>query len=142
MSVVLDRLDRSDVMVLWSILEPYFAAACAAVNTSMTAEDVRQAALADKRSIWTIIDKDRDPPALLAVCSAGMRDTPNGKTAFIEVAAGWDREAWVDDCLAEFERLAKAAGAVRVEIEGRMGWQRVLPGYRPVRVVLEKCLHL
>jgi hypothetical protein len=59
---------------------------------------------------------------------------------FIDALGGRNRGCWLAQCLAELEAQAKAMGAIRLELEGRPGWRRVLPGYREVRTVLAKDL--
>lgn len=139
MPIVLDRLDREDVPSLWHVVEPLIAMGIDAVTTEVTTEFIRAEALADRRIIWVAVDSERRPP-LLAAASMGQRETNDGLVIFIDAIGGFHREEWLVDCLAELERRAKAIGAVKVELEGRLGWARVLPGYRPKRIVLEKDL--
>jgi len=52
-------------------------------------------------------------------------------------AMGRDRRAWLP-LLAGLERYARAEGCKAMRIFGRRGWGRLLPDYRPARVLLEK----
>jgi hypothetical protein len=52
-------------------------------------------------------------------------------------AAGADRAAWLP-LLAGLERYAKSENCQAMRIFGRRGWERLLPDYRPARVLLQK----
>jgi hypothetical protein len=52
-------------------------------------------------------------------------------------AAGADRDAWLP-LLASLERYAKSENCQAIRIFGRRGWERLLPDYRPARVLLQK----
>jgi hypothetical protein len=132
--VPLDVLER-----MWPWIEPHIRAGCEAVTTENTPEFVKEEALADRRVLWVIFDTD-DPFPFLAAFATGERITNRGRVVFIDVIGGRNRGCWLTTCLAELEAQAKAMGAVKIEIEGRRGWRRVLPGYRETRVVLEKVL--
>ena len=137
MVIVLDRVLLEDVERVWPFVEPHIVAACDAVTTEITPEFIHAEALADRRTLWAIIDTD-DPFPFLAAFATGERLTTRGRVVFIDVLGGRERQRWLEPCLAELEAQAKAMGAVSIEIEGRRGWKRVLPGYREVRVTLEK----
>lgn len=138
MSVILDRVPLDLVERFWPHIETHIASACRAVTTSLTPDEVKANALADKRGIWVVIDTEATAFPFLAAASVYMRGTNRGPVMVIETVGGRDGKRWLRPCLAELEQHAKAAGAVAVEIEGRRGWRRALPGYREVRVVMSK----
>jgi hypothetical protein len=140
MPVILDRIPLDKVEAFWPFIESYVEAACAAVSTTLTPDEIRENAKADKRGLWTAVDTDSRLRPFVGVASVGMRETNRGRVFFIEAVGGINSHQWLEPCLAELEEIAKAAGAVKVEVEGRRGWRRVLPGYREVRTVLEKDL--
>ena len=78
------------------------------------------------------------PFPFLAAAAACIRETNRGPVAVIRAVAGRDGRKWIRSTLREFEQHAKAAGAVKIELEGRRGWRRVLPDYQEARVVLTK----
>lgn len=137
MTVILDRVPLDLVETFWPHIEPHIAAACNAVTTSLTPDEVKAGALADKCGLWVAMEAD-SPVPFLAAASVYMRQTNHGPVMVIEAIGGRDSHRWLRPCLEELEQHAKAAGAVAVEIEGRRGWRRVLPGYREVRVVMTK----
>ena len=136
MSIVLDRVLAEDIPALWPHLKPLFARACDADPTGLTPDQIRDDALAGKRLIWTLADRDRTPPLIAAFSTADDGDTVN-----IGPLAGDDMETWLP-LLAELERHAKEAGFTATHIEGRIGWTKVLRayGYQPVRISLKKVL--
>lgn len=135
--IVLDRVPLDLVDQLWPHVEHHIAAGCNAVITEVTPEFIKAEALADRRMLWVAIDTDTPFP-FLAAASVGWRATNKGLVAFIDAIGGRQAHRWLGPCLEELEGHLKAAGAVAIEVEGRRGWRRVLPGYREARVVMMK----
>ena len=50
---------------------------------------------------------------------------------------GRDRGEWLP-LLAGLERYAKSENCQAMRIFGRRGWERLLPDYKPARVLLQK----
>lgn len=138
MTVVLDRVPLDLVETLWPHIEPHIEAACNAVTTSLTPAEVKANALADKRGLWVAIDTDATSFPILGAASVYTRETNRGLVTVVETVGGRDGKRWLRQCREELEQHAKAAGAVAIEIEGRRGWRRALPGYREARVVMTK----
>jgi hypothetical protein len=138
--IVLERIPREDVEKLWQFVLPLIRSACDAVTTELTPDFIREEALADRRTLWVIFDTDDPFGPFLATWVTGQRQTNKGQVLFIEACGGRDMHRWLPDCLDELEAQAKAIGIHRIEIEGRRGWKRVLPGYREARIVLTKDL--
>ena len=113
----------------------YFRASCARVPTHLTPELILYRATTRQSDLWAIYSKAAPLP-LLAAASTALR----GTIITIEALGGRDMRRWLRPALNEFERLAKANGITEVEIEGRQGWQRVLPDYAPVRIAMRKAL--
>jgi hypothetical protein len=137
--IVLERIQPEDIERLWFHVKPLIQAGCDAVTTENTAEFVKAEALANRRTIWCVFDT-ADPFPFLAAFATGERLTNRGRVVFIDVIGGRNRGCWLTQSLAELEAQAKAKGVVSIELEGRRGWRRVLPGYREVRTVMEKIL--
>jgi hypothetical protein len=55
----------------------------------------------------------------------------------IVACGGWHRDEWLP-LLVGLERYAKAEHCKAMRIFGRRGWERLLPDYKPARVLLEK----
>jgi len=139
MAIVIERIQPEDIERLWVHVEPLIRAGCNAVTTENTAEFVKAEALVNRRTLWVVFDTD-DPFPFLAACATGERLTNRGRVVFFDVIGGRNRGCWLTQFVAEIEAQAKAKGVVSIELEGRRGWRRVLPGYREVRTVMEKKL--
>jgi hypothetical protein len=136
--IVLDRIETEDVERVWPFVLPMLTAACDATGTDLTPDFIKEEALADRRTLWVIFDTDDPFGPFLAAFATGERLTAQGRVVFIDALGGRNRGCWLAHCLSELEVQAKAMGAVRLELEGRPAWRRVLPGYREVRTVLAK----
>lgn len=66
-----------------------------------------------------------------------LEKTEWDKSCVIVACGGKEVDQWID-CLGKIEEYAKAEGCKSVRIFGRIGWQSLLPAYRPYRVVLER----
>ncbi len=60
-----------------------------------------------------------------------------GKVCIIAVCGGGDIKRWLP-LIDQIEAYAKHEGCVRVRINGRKGWLRVLEGYEERHVIMEK----
>ena len=121
---------------IWPVIASYFARIPEKVTTEVTPDSIRAAVDEGRLDIWAICDEE----TTYGFLAAGLRQCGAERVAFIEAIAGDEMERWLGEALASFETLAREAGATIVEHEGRKGWERVLPGYRVVRVVLQKRL--
>jgi hypothetical protein len=66
-----------------------------------------------------------------------LHEYPAGRVLRLWLAGGdLDELRGLHDSIAE--RYAREQGCVRIEIEGRPGWERVFQGYRKTRVILTK----
>ena len=89
-----------------------------------------------KALAWIAVgDGDR----VLSVCVTALVTRHAGLVCKIMACSGENLDLWSAFHL-EIERYAKGEGCVKVEIEGRRGWERALSGYRATRVILEKVL--
>lgn len=137
--IELDQVTPDLIGESWWVLEPLFRSATEAVSTDWSTDYIRAEAEASRMMLWAIYESDQPLP-LLGAAASSLRDVRGEKVAVIAHCAGHDMSRWLGPALEKFERLAKANGCSRIECEGRLGWARALPGYRPVRIVLEKVL--
>jgi len=85
--------------------------------------------------------------ALLWICWNGAKikaavvtelTMANGeKFCTIVACGGQDRDEWMP-LIGGLEKYARAEGCTAMRIMGRRGWERLLPDYKPTRVILEK----
>lgn len=123
----------------WPLVEPLLQRGIDRVATARTTAQIREGADAGRYRLWAIYRRD-NPLPLLAAAATYTHKTNKGLVAVIDTIGGHDMGEWMGPMLAEFERLAKANGVSRIEVEGRMGWARVLPGYEQMRVIMGKTL--
>lgn len=119
----------------WPQAAPFLERVLARGNMMMSLADVR--ALADKGfwKVWLLWDG--------RVRGAGVTEVlqqPDGtkvcKARMFSTDADY-RDEWLPK-LAVVEAAAKANGCAVMKLEGRKGWERLLPGYRLEHVVLTK----
>lgn len=139
MTIILDRVPLELVETMWPHVSAYIQAGCDAVTTSETGENLKAEMLADRLGLWVIFETDTPLP-FLGAAAVGSRETNDGLVTVIRCVGGRDGHKWILPCLAELEGHAKAAGSVKMELEGRRGWRRLLTDYTEARVVLEKVL--
>lgn len=127
------------IAATWHLIEPLLQKGIDAVATSRTTEEIRSEVDAGRFRLWAIYRAEQPMP-LLAAAASYVRRTNRGQVAVIDTIGGRDMDAWLEPALTEFAALAKAHGVARIEIEGRVGWARTLPGFRTTRVIMEKAL--
>jgi len=137
--IVLENIWGDRIDEVWPLLEPCFQKAIDAVHTAWTVEAILKEAKATRLLLWAIY-RDNKPLPLLAAAASAVRETKHGRIAVIEHIGGDDMQAWLRPALSRFEQLARDNGCTRIECEGRIGWSRALPDYRPERIVLGKAL--
>ena len=137
--IVLENIWGDRIDEIWPLLEPWFQKAIDAVHTAWTIEMILQEARATRLLLWAIYH-DSHPLPILAAAASAVRETNKGRVAVIEHIGGADMKAWLRPALEQFEHMARQAGCVRLEVEGRMGWARALSGFEPERIVLGKAL--
>lgn len=139
MTIILDRVDASDIDALWPGLYPHFAAATLAVETELTPELIRAEAAAGRRTIWVVVDDTGE--AFLATLSTFVMTSNRGRrVAVIEACAGQLVDRWLPVFLAQLEQQAKNHGCHSVVFSGRLGWEpKTVPlGYRRLMVTMTK----
>ena len=133
--IVLDQLRDDLIHEAWPYMEPLFSLACKRVSTDLTPASILYRATTKRCDLWAIYHKKTPLPLLGAVATA-IRDG----VVVLECLGGHDLWRWWRECLAQFERMAKDNGMTAIEIDGRVGWQKLLTEYRPSRMTLRKSL--
>lgn len=98
-------------------------------------ELIRKAVLRGEALLWLAIESGE----ISACCVTQLAVTEWRKVCELVACGGSEMDRWLW-MLGTIEKYAKAEGCDAVRITGRNGWARVLPDYRPFRVVLEKGL--
>jgi hypothetical protein len=107
---------------------------------SHTVADVCADLREGKAQLWVAGDGD----TIDGIVVTTITQYPQRKECFIWLLAGERGSAYswmtINDMLGEIEAWAKALGCDLVSLEGRSGWERVLPEYEKTKVILEKRL--
>lgn len=91
---------------------------------------------AGKRLLWLAVDEEK---TIIAAMLTQLFEMTSGKMLKMQECGGERMQEW-KHLRKRVEDYARAEGCTRVLIEGRPGWERVMPDYQRVAVVLEKCL--
>jgi hypothetical protein len=124
-----------DVDAVRPWLEPFLAEF--AQKTCLVApEDVIAQAKNRDCQLWSYHDGEK----FRGVVATRVHQTTLGRMCAIWVCIGVDADDLMDGIHVEIENWARSIGCYAMEIVGRAGWQRKLPGYTRKAVVLEKML--
>jgi hypothetical protein len=115
---------------VWPLVEPLLRRATARtrgrVSTAALLERIESGAM----QLWIRVP-------VSAACLTEVIDYPHARWCRVVFLAGEDL-AMCRSGIGLIEAWAGAQGCAGVEIEGRAGWQRVLPGYARDSVILRK----
>ena len=101
----------------------------------VTAEDVFRQAKLGECQLWTYHDGEFRGAVATRIYTNAV-----GRICQLWVCIGVDVDELIDGVYAQLERWARDSGCYAMEIVGRAGWERRLPGYKRKAVVLEKLL--
>jgi hypothetical protein len=138
-NIVLDELHGKIVAEVWPLVEPLLQKGIDRVATSRTTAEIRKNVDEGRWRLWAILRR-KQPLPILAAAATYTHQTNRGLVAVIDTIGGVDMADWFEPALARFEELARLHGVTRIEVEGRMGWARRLPGFTAKRIVLEKVI--
>jgi hypothetical protein len=125
-------VDPARIRKFWPHVLPLIAAAMKRGGITDLA-DVERAVLGGHALVWIAWNG-----AAIKAAAVTQLSTVNGERMCTIVACGGsDSKEWLP-LLAELERYAKAEHCRAMRIFGRRGWERLLPDYKPARVLLEK----
>ena len=98
-------------------------------------EHIRQFLDARTMQLWAVHDGNR----IEAIAVTKIETWPTGlKEGAVILTAGGDVHSWISDLVATLEAWASEAGCKLGRVNGRKGWQRLLPDYQWSGVTLEK----
>ncbi len=105
-------------------------------NDHVSAEDVFSQAERAEAQLWGYaVDGE-----VKAMAATRIHTMAKGKLCSIWVCVGFDVLDIMNGAHEEIEKWARSIGCYAIEIVGRKGWGRVLPGYVQTSVVYEKSL--
>lgn len=124
-----------DVDAVRPWLEPFLAQF--AEKTCLVApEDVISQAKSCECQLWSYHDGE----CFRGIVATRIHKTTLGELCSLWVCIGLDATELMQGVHDEIERWARGIGCYALEIVGREGWQKKLPGYTRKAVVLEKRL--
>jgi hypothetical protein len=121
---------------IWPIVAPLLRRATARTGLSAFA-DIERDVLAGGALLWLALSGERSALAIDAAASTCLQHTDAGKVCVVTACAGNNMSRWLP-LMPGIENYARDEGCKRVRIFGRKGWLRVLEGYRPKHIILDK----
>ena len=132
LSAELVCVDPKRVGEIWPHVSSLLQEACR--RTSLNAFEDIQADILDGRSLLWVAWNGR---AIESVAATILINSEAGKVCIITVCGGSGIKRWLH-LVGQIEDYARHEGCARVRIFGRKGWLRVLDGYQPKYVIMDK----
>jgi len=132
MSAQLCCVDPAQVATIWPHVSHLIRRAMARGRMGRFA-DVERDVLAADAYLWLAIEQG----GVLAAAVTQVTQQDDHRLCTIVACGGRDFARW-GGLIAGLENYARAERCARVEIAGRPGWLRRLPGYRLAKIVLRK----
>lgn len=123
------------VPAFWQLVVPDLGKAIAHADGRYALEDVLAALLARDMQLWIAVDSRS--MAIAAVCVTEIVNYPQEKRCGLVFCAGRSVERWIRH-LDEIEAWAREQECDALELQGRPGWERLLPDWRKTHVLLSK----
>lgn len=123
----------ADVDTIWDQVRPYIAAALARGRSTHTEDDVRKRCRERDAQLWLGIDDGLKAVAVTEICVY-----PQKKIARVWIFAAEDAPSWIENDLGHIKAWARAEGCSELEMSGRLGWRRRLPGWGVREVLMTK----
>jgi len=131
-SAELAWVQPADVARIWPHVAHLIAGAMARGGMGRF-EDVERDVLGNNAYLWLAIDGS----AVLAAAVTKVTAEQDHRLCTIVACGGDDWRRW-GALIEGLERYARAEGCKRIEICGRPGWLKRLPGYRLAKIVIRK----
>lgn len=131
MTVRIFCIPACDIENLWLRVLPWLDEAYAKMDLPLP-ESLRFDLMAKNRQLWVAWENG------LILCAVVTRLAKMRSGLYCEVVACGGAEAtrWIDG-IRIIEQWAKSEGAIKVTVQGRPGWAKLLPRYRRSAVILE-----
>jgi hypothetical protein len=132
-------VDLVDIPKVWPVVLPLVEATLAEFgDRGHNAQDYRDACEAREQQIWVAM---KDAREIDGVAFTELLLKPRRKIARVTLLAGRDLHGWFPIASPVLYAWAREMGASVLEMVGRPGWSRSLPGWRVDEVVMRKELH-
>jgi len=125
-------IDPARIDEFWPHVAPLIKAAMVRGAITDVAE-VIDAVLAGRALVWIAWNG----VTIRAAAVTQLSTVHHARFCTIVACGGEHRHEWLP-LIAGLERYAKSENCIAIRIFGRRGWERLLPDYRPARVLLQK----
>jgi hypothetical protein len=141
--IQLEGIRAGHVGLYWPRVEPWITAAIHDAGHCWTIDDVRVALATDSNQLWVIWSgAEAEMAEMIGCIVTHVFQSPRGKTCAIPVVFCTDMDAAIATVLGTVEAWAKSLDCVRVQGEGRRGWERALKplGWTTITTQVEKVI--
>jgi hypothetical protein len=128
-------IPREDVLDYWPRVYPWLDRAYAKTGNPMP-ETCRDDLLQGHKQLWVAWAPEGRLLCAVLTRLAKMRDGLHGQ---VVAAGGVEVDRWIFG-MTTIEQWAKDEGCVKVTVQGRPGWAKLLQDYRRTQVVMERQL--
>lgn len=118
---------------IWDRVRPFLKPAIDWAG-EFTETEIQDALARQEAQLWVAEDDELRGAAITKI-----RSGPRGRVCEIWLIGGRDHQLWLP-FLERIEAAARDHGCIAIEMTGRRGWERLLPNYRRIAVVLKKDL--
>ena len=133
--IKLTNLLPDQALGMWHILEPLFEKACVFNAGRQDINDVRDSVAAGKMLVHLIWNPDTQD--IYGAVGSECFDYPKKKVFSLTMAGGENIERWAHLWPA-FKHVARTLGFEQIEVAGRAGWKKFIPGAREIgRIYIE-----
>lgn len=128
------RVRPADVGLHWKLALGFLHSAIAWTGGRFTPANVREDLELGRSQLWACIEDAQ----LYAAAVTQILIYPTGESLGVLYLGGVDSELWGEQLTKALVEFAQERGSQRLELFGRKGWERKLPGWRLIGVWLEK----
>jgi len=129
-------IPKDQIPFIRTVVEPEIRRACARSDGRYDSADVLAALLAREMQLWLAVDATSGKTN--AVCVTQIVNYPRERRCSLAFCAGKRPGLWLHH-LDDIAEWAKAHGCAALELQGRPGWEKLLPaGWKRTHVLLRK----
>jgi hypothetical protein len=135
--LALVRIPPEKVAGVWPLVAPLLEKPIRMLDGALTEKTVYERGISGHFQIWAVLE--RDGTLLASMVTQVLLHEACAPTCVAMLLGGRQMDRWLY-LIGELEAWATQEGCGAIELGGRKGWSRVLPGYRQVSIVLRKDL--
>lgn len=132
--LLLSQVPAERILETFSVVAPLFQRTIDRMDSMVTLETLLGTLLLGDSQLWIAHEEDDE---VIGACVTSLHHSGGSRFCSIDIAGGRDVRRW-KDFIHDIEAWARREGCTRMQIPGRLGWQRLLKGYQPSYVVHRK----